>query len=219
MIALKIIGILLAVIVFLVVLVLLQSVKVIFSFNTEGKLDLRAKVMLFTIYDVNKKKEEKAPKKDKKPSRISAYFQRLFGIDTLTDAANVKGNAEEKGISDSVNKVVTVFSLLLGEIVWLLGKIRVKRLHVLAICGGNDAADAAMEYGLVCAAVYPLVGYIESNLNTKKNASDIQIGCDFENEAYFESDFTAKLRLIHIVRAVFKNASNMAKQQASEAKV
>lgn len=220
MLVLKIIGILLAVIVLLIVFLLMLSVKVVFTFTTEGKLVIKVKVLFFTIYDANKtkdKKEHNKEKKSKKPSRISAYFQRLFGIDTLTEAANVKKNAETKGVYDSVNKVATVFSLLLGQIAWLLGKIRIKRFHILAICGGGDAADAAMEYGLVCAAVYPLVGYVETNLNTKRNASDIQIGCDFENEAYFKTDIIAKLRLIHIVRAVLRNASNMARQQTSEA--
>ncbi len=226
MIVLKIIGILLAVVLFVIVFALLQSIKVMFSFTTEGKLDLKAKILFFTVYDANKKpkknaKEDKEePKEKKKPSKISAYFQRLFGIDTLADAANIKENAETQGISESVNKVVSVFSLLFGQIVWLLRKIRVQKFRVLAICGGADAADAAMEYGLVCAAIYPLVGYVETNLNTKTNATDIQIGCDFENEAYFETDFTVKLRLIHIIRAVLKSARNMADEQARlEAKI
>ena len=222
MIVLKIVLILLAVIIFLLFFILLQSVKVVFSFSTEPKLDLRVKILGITLYDANKVKEKTVAEtksdetevKQKKPSKVANYFKKLFGIDTLTEATKVKENAESEGISDSVNKVVTVISLLLGQLVWLLSKIRVNRFHILAICGGSDAADAAMEYGYVCAAVYPLVGYIDTHLNTKKNATDIQIGCDFENDAYFEIDFIAKLRLIHIVRAVLRNAKNMAKEQA-----
>lgn len=215
MIVLKIIGILLATTLFLAVFVLLQSVRVIFSFSTDGKLGLKAKILFITLYDLNKKpKKPKKEKKNKKPSKISAYFKRLFGLDTLADAANVKENSEKQGISESVDKIVTAFSLLFGRISWLLGKIKVQRFHVLAICGGSDAADVAMEYGVVCAAIYPLMGYIETNLNVKENATDVRIGCDFENEAYFETDFKAKLRLIHIVRAVLRNARKMAEKQA-----
>ena len=228
MIVLNIVLILLAVIIFLLFFILIQSVKVVFSFSTEPKLDLRVKVLGITLYDVNKVKEKTVEKpqtakpetEKKKPSKVANYFKKLFGIDTLTEATKVKENAENEGISNSVNKVVTVISLLLGQFVWLLSKICVKRFHILAICGGSDAADAAMEYGYVCAAVYPLVGYIDTHLNTKKDATDVQIGCDFENDAYFETDFIAKLRLIHIVRAVLRNAKNMAKEQARlEAKI
>ena len=219
MIVLKIIGILLAVISAVLVFALLQSLKVVFTFDTVGKLELKAKIMFFTLYDVNKKNqknETETPKKkkDKKQSRLSEYFKRLFGIDTIADAANVKENSETQGISDSVNKIVTVLSMMFGQIIWLFKKVRVHRFHVLAVCGGSDAADVAMEYGLVCASIYPLVGYIETNFDTKQNATDVQIGCDFENEAYFETDFIIKLRLIHIIRAVWKNAKIMAEEQA-----
>ena len=222
MIVLKIVLILLAVILFLLFFILIQSVKVVFSFSTEPKLDLRVKILGITLYDVNKvnkttgtETQTDTPETEKKqPNKVANYFKKLFGIDTLTNATKVKENAESKGISDSVNQVVTVISLLLGQLIWLLSKIRVKRFHILAICGGDDAADAAMEYGYVCAAVYPLVGYIDAHLNTKKNATDVQIGCDFENDVYFEIDFIAKLRLIHIVRAVLRNAKNMAKEQS-----
>ena len=165
-------------------------------------------------------KPVKQKPKEKKPSKISAYFQKLFGIDTLTDAADFKTNASESGIYDTLNKVITVFSLLLGQIVWLIKRIKLKKLHVKVICAGGDAADAAMDYGLVCAAVYPFVGYIETNFKTKKDAIDLQLGCDFDGDAYLGTDFIAQIRIIHIVRAVLKNATNMANQQTqAEAKL
>jgi len=215
MIVLKIIGILLAITFFLIVFVLLQSVRVVFSFSTKGKRDLKAKILFFSLYDMNKKpKKAKKEKTNKKPSKISAYFKKLFGLDAIDDATKIKENTEKEGISETVDKIVAAFSLLFGRISWLLGKINVKRFHILAICGGSDAADVAMEYGMVCAAIYPLMGYIETNLNVKENATDVRIGCDFENEAYFEIEFKAKLRLIHIVRAVLRNAKKMAEKQA-----
>lgn len=227
MLALKIIGILLAVIFVLIFVALMLNLQVIFGFNTAGKLDVRAKVSFFTVFDINKKKTKKTPqkvtdnKKDnkkKKNRKIAAYIQKKLGLDELLDANALGEKAGAGGISDSVNKIVTLLTLVMGELAWLLKRIRVQRFHILAVCGGSDAADAAMEYGVVCAAVYPLVGYIEANLNTKKDATDIQIGCDFENDAYFETDFKVKLRVIHVVRAVFRNALALAStQQSTEA--
>ncbi len=223
MIVLKIIGILLAVVLLSAFMVLMLNLQVIFGFNTEGLLDVRAKISFITVFDLKKQQEKKNSadikksdkrKKEKKNGKISAYFQKKFGLDKLLEAYKPNGESGA-GISDIVNKIVTLLSLVMGEITWLLRKITVKRFHILAVCGGSDAADAAMEYGAVCAAVYPLVGYIEANLNTAKDSTDIRIGCDFENDAYFETDIRVKLRLIHIVRAAFRNAMFLAQQQQS----
>ena len=230
MIALKIIGILLAVFCTLIAIALMLNLRIIFVFNTERKLNLTAKLSFITLFDLEKqrkskkksnpksknKNEDTTTKKKQKPNKIAYYFLEKFGLDPLFDSSKLVIPDGTGGISESVNKVITLISLILGEIPWILRKITVQRFHILAICGGSDAADAAMEYGIVCAAVYPLVGYIEANLNTEKNSTDIQVGCDFENEAYFETDFNVKLRLIHLVRAIFRNAMNMA-QQSTEA--
>lgn len=228
MLALKIIGILLAVVFFAAFVALMLNLQVIFGFNTEGKLDIRAKISVFTVFDINKKKKKKTIQKTtkqpqisdkkKKSGKLAEYIKKKFGLDELLDANAIGEKVGAGGISESVNKIVTLLTLVMGEITWLLKKIRVQRFRILAICGGNDAADAAMEYGVVCAAVYPLVGYIETNLNTEKNSMDIQIGCDFENDAYFETDFRIRLRIIYVVRAVFRNAMALAStQQSTEA--
>ena len=230
MIALKIIGILILIFLVLIAIVLALNLHIIFEFNTERKLNLIAKLSFVTLFDLERHRKSKKKSKQKqqsknkdtstknnqKPNKIAAYFLEKFGLDPIFDTSKLVTPDGTGGISESVNKVVALISLILGEIPWILRKITVQRFHILAICGGHDAADAAMEYGIVCAAVYPLVGYIEANLNTEKNSTDIQVGCDFENDAYFETDFNVKLRLIHLVRAIFRNAMNMA-QQSTEA--
>lgn len=205
----KIIGIVFAALLLFIALLLVLNVKFLFDFSTEGALNFKIKLLCFTVYDINKPKKEK---KSKKPSRIGAYFKKLFGIGKKeTDTAD--GEKTKEAISDKVTKFITLFMLLADSLIWLVKKIKLKRFGLDVICGGGDAADAAIEYGVVCSAVYPFIGYLETNFKGAERALDVNIGCDFENEAYFGIDIKAKIRIIHILRAFLKGAIDIANEQ------
>jgi hypothetical protein len=199
---LAIIGILLAVIIAIIVVLLLSSIRVFFSFNTENKPELKAKFLFFTVFDINKPK-----KKSKKPSRIGSAIKRMLGFEQIIESQTDEGEKQKESISSKVTGFVTVFMLLTDSNLWLAKKIKAKQLKLDIICGGSDAADAAIEYGVVCSAVYPFIGYLETNFKGAEKALDVNIGCDFENEAYFGTDIKIKLRIIHIVRALMRSAS------------
>lgn len=205
----KIIGIVFAALLLFIALLLVLNVKFLFDFSTEGALNFKIKLLCFTVYDINKPKKKK---KSKKPSRIGAYFKKLFGIGKKeTDTAD--GEKTKEAISDKVTKFITLFMLLADSLIWLVKKIKLKRFGLDVICGGGDAADAAIEYGVVCSAVYPFIGYLETNFKGAERALDVNIGCDFENEAYFGIDIKAKIRIIHILRAFLKGAIDIANEQ------
>lgn len=221
MVALYIIGIILAVLSALILLILLLKVKLFFEFSTESGFKFKVGVLFFTFGGKDKPKKEKEEdkeeeKKEKKPSKLLERIKKLFGIDVLSDKDALKENVEEGGVSEAVNRIVTVISLIAGQIFWLLKKFKIKKLKFFIICGGSDAADTAMEYGLVCAAVYPLVGYLDTNLKTAKNAQDIQIYCDFDGDSKFEFEFNVSIRIIHVVRAIFRNAMANAERLKNE---
>ena len=48
-----------------------------------------------------------------------------------------------------------------------------------------------------------MVGYITANVNAKKNAEDVQIGCDFDGNGYFEFNLTVSVRAIFVIRALY----------------
>lgn len=198
MLALKIIGAALGAVLLIIFVILMLRIKVVFLFSTKGTTELKANLLFYKIYDLNAKKK-------KKSGRFGRFLKRIFGIDTLTDTEGLKADAAESGISDTVEKVLTVLFLLAGQIMWLLKRVQFKKLRILAVCGGNDAADAAMEYGAVCSLIYPFAGYLETTLKIKEKSKDINVFCDFEGEAVFETEIIAKIRIIHIVRAIFKN--------------
>lgn len=227
MLALKIIGITLLSLALLILLILMLNIKLLFAFTTDGKAVMKVKLSIFTLFDLNKKKKKGAEEikedkdssdssgeeKPKKQSRIAAYFIKKLGLQPLNGAEGLKSEAEKGGISDTASRILTVFMLFAGQIFGLLRKMRVKRFKIIAVCAGEDAADTAMEYGTLCSAVYPLLGYIDTNVKSMKGA-DIRIGCDFENEAYFEADIYIKLRVIHVIGALLKGLTALAESAA-----
>lgn len=214
MIVLKIIGVILAAIPALILIFLLLRVKIMFSYTPENEPKLYIKLLFFTFG--KKKKDPKKDNKTKKPSKILLKIQKRLGIDVFASGEALKQNVDESGISGTAEKVATVISLLAGQIFWLLKRFRLDKLRILAVCGGGDAADAAMDYGLVCAAVYPLAGYLTSNIRTAKNADDVQIVCDFDGDPHFEFDLFVSVRIIHLVRAVLRNANAVAESGIEE---
>lgn len=138
---------------------------------------------------------------------------KVLGLDKLESVERVKREASQSGAAETAGDIALVLKELLGRVVWILPRCRVKTLQIRSISGGEDAAAVAMDYGLVCAAVYPLVGWIESGLRVSKRGKQIEIGCDYDAE---ESVFTMNVRLsvriwyvllalIHIVRENVKN--------------
>ncbi len=201
MIVLKIIGIVLAVIVLLIALILALRVKVMIGYSPENKFRFRIKILCFTFGGKKKKK------KDKKPSRVSLWIKKKLGTEPPEESEEDK---QKKSISDKVTKVVTFVTIFVDEFKWLFSKMRLDKLKIFAVCSGGDASDAAMDYGLVCATVYPLIAYITGNVNTKKNAEEVQIGCDFDGNGYFEFDIHISIRTIHLLRAAIRALGDLA---------
>ena len=216
MIVLKIIGILLATIILLFLLVLMLRIRLMLSFNTSEGIIFRLKILFFTFGGKKKPKKEKsipkkdeAPKKEKKPNRFLEKIKKKLGLDII-DPKTLKEDTETKGISDTAGKLIGLAMLLLGQLAWILSKMRLEKLRIIAVCGGGDAADAAMEYGLLCSTVYPFLGYIDSNFDLKEECQEIQLGCDFEGDAQFEFDLFISIRIIHLFRAVLRSLAGMA---------
>lgn len=202
MVVLEIIGIALAVILGLIILTMLLRLKFVIEFSEEKKLRFRMKILCFSFGGKNKKK-------NKKPSRLAQRLKKKFGLDVF-DSEEFKRDVEQGILSDKVSRIVTLVMLFAGQIKWLFSKLRLDKLALLIICGGGDAADAAMEYGLICASVYPMAGYLTANINAKKDAEDIRIGCDFDGEARLEFKLIISIRIYNLLIAVLRALSDLA---------
>lgn len=216
--ALKIIGFVLAVIALLVFTLLMIRAKLILSYSPQSGFKFRAKYLFFTF---GQKKKTKKKKKNAKESKFAQWLKKKLGFELPEESQELRQDPEKKGIYDKVTTVVTLVTLLADEFIWLFKKLRLDKLRVLAICSGDDASDTAMDYGLVCAIVYPMVGYLTANINAKKNAEEVQIGCDFDGNTHFEFELAVSIKTIHLLRAVLrglKDFSEIAAETTEEAK-
>lgn len=205
MIFLKILGIALAVIAVLALVLLLLRVKLVIGYAPGEGIIVRAKYLFF-VYDKNKSKDDKKSKK--KRFDLWGLIKKKLGLE-LDDESLSDEERAKKSIYEKVSTVVLLITVLSDEFVWLFKRLRLDRLHVIAVCSGDDAAESATDYGLVCAAVYPLVGYLMGNINAKKGAEDVQIGCDFDGNGYFECEITVSVRLMFIIRTLIKSLGDL----------
>lgn len=201
MIVLKIAGTVLAVIILLIAIILMLKLKLIVSYGRQNGLTVLYRILFFTF--------GQNPNPD---SAFSKKIKKMLGIDKIESADAIKQSVEEKGVSDVIQRIATIVTLLAGRIFWLLNYCKIHKLRIFAVCADEDAADAAIDYGLVCAAVYPFTAFLTSNIKTAKNAEDISVLCDFEGEKQLQFDLTVSVRIIHILRALLHNS--MAKAES-----
>lgn len=196
-----IVGIVLGAIVLIIVLILLLPVNILIHADG-GQFKLLYRILFLTF--------GKHPNPN---SILVRAAKELTGISKVSDLGRLKRSVDRTGVSATAAQIADILKLLLGRVVWLLPRCRLKKLHVTAVCTGEDAADAAMDYGTVCAVVYPLVGYVESLIPTRPRGTEIQITCDLSQaEGSFILDAKLSVRifrvahaLLHIIKENVKN--------------
>ncbi len=193
MIALKIIGISFAVIALLITVILISRAKLIIGYTEKSGFGIYFGFWFFRF------KIKAKDKKNKKSGRFAEAFKKRLGLDVF-DTEELKNALKEGSISVKITQIAAVIMLFAERIKWFLSKLRGDKLDVTVVCGG-DSADAAIEYGLVCATVYPLSSFVFDKLNLKKNAESIKIGCDFDGDPYFEFKFVISVKICHLLKA------------------
>lgn len=90
---------------------------------------------------------------------------------------------------------------LLGRVFWLLHRGHVPPLFPAHRRRRGDPADAALDYGMVCAALYPVLGLLQSAIRFRR--PDVAVTCTEEPQTNVEFSAKFSLRAILIVRAFF----------------
>ena len=87
---------------------------------------------------------------------------------------------KEKGLKYTVDLVSETLKSVLNKLLWLLKRLKIRNFKLSLSVVGGDAADTAIKYGAVCAAVYPTLAFVDSNLDFKPKSIDIY--ADFEGK-------------------------------------
>lgn len=183
-----------------IVLLLALPLRISLSYTEEKGLQYRVKYAVFPLADSEKpekaeatasKKREGAAEKQKKVSgKTVRSLLSFLGLEDISSVANAKSAIDEKGLLETLHGVTEAVGSLLRRTGRLLKKGVFKRFDLRIVCGDGDPADAAMQYGTVCAAVYPLLTLLDTAMKFKRRSVDIR--CDFDKEEIHAS-FTGQV--------------------------
>lgn len=175
-------------IIFIVILLLtLGKVTVYVDYNES--LILKIKYMFFPILTLpaKKKKDDKAKKSKKKPKKKD---------DKKTeDSENTEEKPKKKlALGDILELVKLVLNSLGKPLRKILKRVEIDHLALNIVCGGEDAAKAAITFGAVNVAVGNLMGWLDTFF-TLKPVDELSVNVDFESEettadAYVEVKLT-----------------------------
>ena len=199
-------------------LLLLFNVTVIFDFN--GDIYLRISYLFFTIVKIPavKKKNRKKKRRAKKALKSVAKVTETVAVDEAEEenaevgtekrARSEKAEKSEKKKPElSLGEIFEVVKLVLDSLgkplKKLLKRTKISHLRLEIVCGGDDAAKAALNFGRMNIIVGNALGWADSFF-TLRSVDELHIDVDFESErttanAYLE----ARLTLIAALAFVF----------------
>ena len=147
-------------------------------------------------------------------SKIVKAAEKVVGLSKFRDLESIQKTVREGSLSESIKEFSGVITSLLKQLLALLKNCTVNKIYLKAQNGGDDAAEAAIGYGSVCAVVYTLVGYIEGVAKVKKNAVKLDLSCDYtKNDSEFYYDILVSVRVYKVIGALFKIAKENVERQ------
>lgn len=152
------------------------------------------------------------PKKDikKKPSADKMSDKKAEN-EVVTASKRIFSTLKEKyGFSGAVKEILRFANDVLSHIKSLLRNIRIKRVCLDITVAAEDAALTAIEYGAVCAAVYPVTAAL--SICAKIGLRQINVRSDFEGKQpdfWFEA--TVSMNIFNLLIAAVKTYSEYKK--------
>lgn len=182
-------------------LLLALPVRISLHYTAEDGLRYRVKYAFLTLADSEapekpQKRKKPSAKKEKgkrKTSSAGGAVQSLLsflGLGDISSAANAKKAISEKGLLEVLRGVTEAVASLSRRVGRLLKKGVFKKFELRIISGDGDPAEAALHYGTLCAAVYPLLTLLDSAMKFRRRTVDIR--CDFDAEGT-QADFDGQL--------------------------
>lgn len=221
--ALKIIGTVLGFLAALIFIVLILPVSASITSSDTKKTEFKIKILFFTVYSSlksEKKKKSDSSKKEQKSSekeQNSDKYKRIkhvLGIDRFDSFEKLYNNVKKGGIDGTFSKTLGIIKFVLKQLKEVLNHIKLKKLNITYISGGDSASSAAFGYGIACSAVFPVSGYIQAVTNGKDNIL-LDVKCDFDaDKPRFNIEAKASIKAYFLL----KTAINLIKRYLEESK-
>ena len=148
--------------------------------DEDGNPQFSIKILCFPI-----SLEKKKAKEEKKDSQVLGHL----GLNQYSSAGNLKRSISEKGFSATLKHFTGILKLFFSVLGQAARKFRVCRARLKIVTAGENAA---LEYGIASATLYPLSAFLQNHSQVKKRAVKTNIHCDFEG---FEAEISYDLIL------------------------
>ena len=172
----------------LLALLLVFPLRIYLKYDADGGLRYRVKYLFLTLADSEAPEKPEQPvkkaaeaEKKRSGSGMAAKLLSFLGLEDVSSAANAKKALNEKGLAEMIHSVFGAVKALFSRISRLMCHGEFRRFDLRIVVGDTDCANAAMSYGELCAAVYPLLAFLESKLKFRRRNVDLR--CDFSAES------------------------------------
>ncbi len=158
------------------------SLKVYPEMFTPEKIELYKSKFSFIFEKIKKRKAKKAEKAQEEPEEekkdIDEIWAKIKAFDFEGAYAKLKELFSKLGGFEGTIEILQYFASKTKVMVSkVLKHIIIKELFVDFTVAGDDAADTAINYGKTCAAVFPALGTICTNMKVREY--DVDINPDF----------------------------------------
>lgn len=175
----------------LIVFLLFIPVGIKLLYDGDFKVRITYLFLHFTLLPQKEKKKNKKPKKkkQKEPQEEKKEPNILLQL------------VKEKGINGLISLLNELLHILRHTLSDITKHLIIKKLRLQVAVGADNAADAALEYGYVCAAVYPILSMF-SSIVKKCEFEEVTIAPDFNRkETEILLQCTVRIKLFFLVKA------------------
>lgn len=175
------------------------------DFKNELYLSVRYLFVKIRLLPEKPKKKKKAAKEEKDNEKPKAEQEN----ETLE---KLKGIVKKTGISGFIEIVAEISKIAAKGVMGIVRHVVISRLDVEIKNGGEDAAQTAINYGYISAALYPSVSIILNNVKKYKSAR-VQIFPDYDSrDTTVKCSAKVKVKLWWIVLSAVKTFIKMMKE-------
>ena len=138
-------------------------------------------------------------KKQKKPKKTKAKTKKQNADKSKQKKDNfILRTYKQKGLLGTISYFSELLSLIFKRLLRLLKHIKFRRFKLNITVATADAANTAIQYGKICAAVYPVVALLEANTDLK--TKEINVSADFDKKkSEFKTSISIKTKVIYLL--------------------
>lgn len=165
----------------LLALALLAPLRLSVHYKDADGLHYRVRYLFFTLLDSEEPAQpaQKAPAKKPRPASSSGgaagSLLSFLGLEELSSGARFREALAREGLLQTLGGIASSLRELLGLLLRLAKRGRFRRFRLRVTVGGDDPAQAAGQYGALCATIYPLAACLLS-----PRRQDILLRCDYD---------------------------------------